>query len=130
MDLAKRLGAHLRALRNQQGLTLEQVSAQSGLPAESLSRFERGRTLPSLRTLERIAAGLGVTLADAVTLDRAPTEAGGLPPEVRGIALLVAGKAPATIEKARRFVELVVELEADDSSSDRTAPARQSRRRS
>src|SRR5262245_34531189 len=116
MDLGKRLARHLHALRQQQGLTLEQLSELSGIPPESLSRFERGRTVPSLRTLERIALGLGLGLEDLVRFERLPQQAGGLDPEVRGIAELLVGKATRTVKKVRRVVQLLVQLEEEEDS--------------
>lgn len=38
-----------------------------GLDTESISRFERGKTLPSLATLERLAIGLETTVADLLS---------------------------------------------------------------
>ena len=39
------------------------------------------------------------------------TEAGGLPPEVRGIAMLLAGAPAPLLDKARRIVAVLVEGE-------------------
>ncbi len=112
--LAKRVGARLRQIRTTQGLTLEQLSDLSGIPPESISRVERGRTLASLRTLDRLARGLAVELPALLSQDApGPVDATSLPPEVRGIALLLAGKSPRTIEKVRRLIEVVLEYEAE-----------------
>lgn len=108
--LQKRIGGRLRALRNQQDVTLEQLAEASGLPPETISRIERGRSSPSLRSLERLAVGLGLSLAELLGGD-AVTEAGGLPPEVRGIALLLAGAPAPLLDKARRIVAVLVEGE-------------------
>ncbi|GAA5063546.1 helix-turn-helix domain-containing protein [Nocardia callitridis] len=45
-------------------LTLAQLSARTELSASFLSQFENGRTNSSLRSLQRIADGLGTTATD------------------------------------------------------------------
>lgn len=53
-------GAHLRQLREQSGLTLEQVADAAGIAGRQLGRVEAGRASPSLLWLVDVAAGLGV----------------------------------------------------------------------
>jgi transcriptional regulator with XRE-family HTH domain len=55
------LGRAIRGLRREQGLTLVQVAAASGLSQPFLSRLELGRARPSMRSLFRIAEALGTT---------------------------------------------------------------------
>jgi transcriptional regulator with XRE-family HTH domain len=57
------IGQRLQALRREQGLTLEQLAADSGLSAGYLSQIETGAAVPSLTTLQLIAAELGVDIA-------------------------------------------------------------------
>jgi transcriptional regulator with XRE-family HTH domain len=54
------LGKRLRALRDDQGLTLAQLGQQVALSASYLSQVERGVTMPSLPRLTAIAAALDV----------------------------------------------------------------------
>jgi transcriptional regulator with XRE-family HTH domain len=54
------LGKNLRALRKEEGLTLQQLGERVGLSASYLSQVERGVTLPSLSRLTSIAEALGV----------------------------------------------------------------------
>lgn len=51
-----RLGIELRRLRNNCHLKLRQVSTATGLSVSFLSDMERGRTRPSLGTLEKLAS--------------------------------------------------------------------------
>jgi pyridoxamine 5'-phosphate oxidase len=69
------LGRAIRAARQARGMTLEQVAAHAGLSQPFLSQLELGRTLPSMRSLSRIASALGTTRQ--ALLGRA---AGHLPP--------------------------------------------------
>jgi transcriptional regulator with XRE-family HTH domain len=57
------IGRRLQALRREQGLTLEQLAADSGFSAGYLSQIETGAAVPSLTALQLIAAELGVDVA-------------------------------------------------------------------
>ena len=50
------LGAKLRVLRNNRQYTLADVGKETGLSVSFLSDVERGRTKPSLDTLQKLAA--------------------------------------------------------------------------
>jgi len=63
-DLPTRLGRNLAARRKALGLTQAQVAERLEVETETLSRFERGKHVPSLLTLERLAAVLGATCGD------------------------------------------------------------------
>lgn len=64
--VSKRVGASCRRTRLERGLTQKDVAALTGIAAPNLSRIERGGTPPRLRTLERLAAAYGTTVADLV----------------------------------------------------------------
>jgi mannose-6-phosphate isomerase-like protein (cupin superfamily)/DNA-binding XRE family transcriptional regulator len=55
------LGATIRRLRKEHGLTLVQLAKASQLSHPFLSQLERGLTHPSMRSLYRIAIALGTT---------------------------------------------------------------------
>lgn len=57
-DLATRLSRNLAARRRVISLTQAQVAERLGVDTETVSRFERGKHVPSLLTLERMAAVL------------------------------------------------------------------------
>ncbi len=62
---AKRLvGERLQLLRKRKGLSQEGLASKIGIDTKSLSRLERGAHYPSMETLERIRAELGVELRD------------------------------------------------------------------
>jgi transcriptional regulator with XRE-family HTH domain len=54
------LGAALRILREQAGLSQTDVSRQAGMSKSQLSKYETGRELPKLDSLARILRALGV----------------------------------------------------------------------
>ena len=63
---AERIGRRVREEREQIGLTLEALARKTGMQVSNLSRLEHGKHLPSLETLERVAAALSVRIADLV----------------------------------------------------------------
>lgn len=54
----------MRALRAAKGVTQEQLSLATGIRTTYISDIERGARNPSWKVLVRLAAGLGVSLAD------------------------------------------------------------------
>lgn len=60
---ATELGARVRALRHERGLTLKGLGRRAGLSHPFLSQVERGLARPSVGSVERIAAALDVSVA-------------------------------------------------------------------
>jgi transcriptional regulator with XRE-family HTH domain len=54
----------LKRLREERGMGLRQLSAKSGVSADSISDFEALRRLASPRTARRLAGALGVRVKD------------------------------------------------------------------
>ncbi len=66
--LAKRIGARIRVLRKEAGLTLEKLAYESEVGSKGfLSDVEKGLARPSVETLQSIADRLEVALLDIVT---------------------------------------------------------------
>jgi transcriptional regulator with XRE-family HTH domain len=57
------IGARLKTLRAAGGLTLGDLAERSGVSRAMLSRIERGESSPTAQLLNRVCAGLGVTLS-------------------------------------------------------------------
>ncbi|GLI16741.1 transcriptional regulator [Moorella thermoacetica] len=55
------VGARLRRLREQKGITLSELSRRSGVSLAHISEIERSRSTASLKTLEKLAAVLEVS---------------------------------------------------------------------
>jgi transcriptional regulator with XRE-family HTH domain len=67
-----RIGARVRALRRERGLTIEQIAAATGLTKGFISQLERDRTQPSLSSIARICDALGVRLSHIFEREPAP----------------------------------------------------------
>jgi transcriptional regulator with XRE-family HTH domain len=63
LDTETRLAARLRGLRTGRGLTLEALAERAGVSRSTISLIERGASSPTAAVLDRLAAGLGVTIA-------------------------------------------------------------------
>lgn len=64
--IVQRVASRLRDVRRARGLTLDQLSASSGVSRTALSQIERQKSNPSLASLWKIAAGLGLSLLELV----------------------------------------------------------------
>jgi transcriptional regulator with XRE-family HTH domain len=60
--ICRRIGARVVELRGAQGLSLDALAARSGVSRSMISLIERGESSPTAVVLEKLAAGLGVTL--------------------------------------------------------------------
>lgn len=52
----------MKAIRHQRGWTLKDLAERCGLSVSYLSDLERGRTAPSYKTMEKLAAAFELTL--------------------------------------------------------------------
>src|SRR5207249_8790550 len=62
-DINGRIARRVRALRAELGMTLDALAAKSEVSRSMLSLVERGESSPTAAVLEKIASGLGVSLA-------------------------------------------------------------------
>jgi transcriptional regulator with XRE-family HTH domain len=91
------LGHRLRTLREERGLTQQAVAKAAGIATDMVSRLENGHySSPGLRTLLRIADGMGITVATLL-------------PDVQ----TVSHASPETAMRAR-LSALIHRLELDD----------------
>jgi transcriptional regulator with XRE-family HTH domain len=94
----------LRELREEWGLSQEQLAQRAGLTAKYLSTVENGHTNPSLGSLARIAAGLDLPVTALV----AGAEIGGdLRTDLAVLASLVAALSPVQRRRALRVLTVM-----------------------
>ena len=70
MDMRKLVGRNVRRIRQQKGITQEQLAELSGFSQQYLSGLERGLRNPTIVTLYELAQTLGVSHLDLVKPDR------------------------------------------------------------
>lgn len=72
-EINQQVADRLRALRKQAGLSLEELSARSGVSRAMLSQIETLKANPTIAVLWKVAAGLGVSFADLLGAQPAPS---------------------------------------------------------
>jgi transcriptional regulator with XRE-family HTH domain len=71
-DLTPIVGANLRRLRNQRGLSLERLSHLSGVSRAMLGQIELGQSAPTINVLWKISSALGVPFSALITARGSP----------------------------------------------------------
>ena len=89
------LGARVSQLRQQQGMTLEQLASASGVSRSMLSQIERGGANPTLAVTQRIAQTFGISIGELVD-----------DPNASSPIDVVRGDDPATLFRADGECEL------------------------
>lgn len=62
LNLRAAVGAAIRTLRTSQGIPQESLASRAEVDRAFMGRLERGESNPSVETLAKVAAGLGVPL--------------------------------------------------------------------
>jgi len=68
------IGARLRALRIEQGLSVNELAMRAGVSAGTVSQVERNKANPSMRILERLRHALSVPLTALLEADDAASD--------------------------------------------------------
>ena len=66
--LLKLLGKRIKAIREQKGVTQQELAALCNFEKSNLSRIEAGRSNVTIHTLNKIATSLKVSISDLVNL--------------------------------------------------------------
>ena len=103
------IGARIRELREEKGLSQGDIEKTTGLLRCYTSRVENGHTVPSLETLERFAAALGVPLYHLFFRSGEPSPTPNLTP--RESLQDLAGEPGSAGSDARFLLKLQVHLD-------------------
>ena len=76
-SLNQRIAARVSELRAVRALSLDALASMSGVSRSMISLIERGESSPTAVVLEKLAAGLGVTLASLFDAPVPPRGSGG-----------------------------------------------------
>lgn len=83
----KKIGQQIAKIRKERNLTQAQLAEAIDVAPETISRLERGVSVPSLNTIEEISKSLNVSLKDIFDFEYAPKK---VSPSEREIARVVA----------------------------------------
>lgn len=115
------LGAAIAEARHAAGLSQAMVAKKTGLAVETLSRVERGKLIPGIDTLSRIAVALGVSLDEllGLKLPKAP-KARVLRPAERRLLDAVAELSEGDIDRVREALVSLIMIEPPPRKRTRT----------
>ena len=68
-ELLKTIGARIRTVRIERGLSLRDLAFSIGIEASNLSVIENGKSNPQILTYAKIAAALKIHLSDLFSVD-------------------------------------------------------------
>ena len=63
-EIGKQVGFNIRQLREEKGISQEQLAAKADLHRTHIGRIERGEKTPNVETVHKIAWGLGIDVKD------------------------------------------------------------------
>jgi transcriptional regulator with XRE-family HTH domain len=66
MDMRELVGSNVKRIRQEKGLTQEQLAERSGFSQQYISGLERGRRNPTIVTIYELATVLGVDHVELV----------------------------------------------------------------
>jgi len=66
------LGKHLRTLRKERGLSIEEIAFKAEIDAQNLRKYELGRQEMKISMLKRIATAFDLTTSELLVFDKKP----------------------------------------------------------
>ncbi len=66
--LLKKIGVRIKEIRQQKGLTQQELAAELDYEKSNMSRLESGNIDPRASTLNKVAKALGVTLSELMDI--------------------------------------------------------------
>ena len=74
MSIAIQLGRQIRSIRKKLGMSQEELAFKAGLSPAHLGQIERALKKPTVETVDKIAAALGVSFAELFSFGTTPTD--------------------------------------------------------
>ena len=106
MNLKDRVASRIKTIRKLRGLTQEELAQRVDRTVFAISQLERGRSLPSFETLERLSVALEMPVKEFFDDG---TEAAGMSPRRLSLTTAVADRvrsmADDEIEATLRMIE-------------------------
>lgn len=111
------LGRCLLRFRLRRGLTQEELAAASAVSVDCIRRLERGRFSPTLRTLEKIAEGLHISLSTFFCCLET-----GRSDEIAELCDWLSYRSALEVDLVARVLKALVKPERPRHSSERRGP--------
>lgn len=95
------VGSKITKIRTAQGLSLTNLAKLSGIAQSSLSYIESGKAQPTVETLNKICATLGISLAEFFADDQEPVS---IPPHLKRLLDQSRDLTPEQVEQLNKFI--------------------------
>lgn len=69
-EFCMELGKHLRTLRKERGLSIEEIAFKAEIDAQNLRKYELGRQEMKISMLKRIATAFDLTTSELLVFDK------------------------------------------------------------
>lgn len=106
--IARQVGARIRQLRTDRGMSLEKLALECGMNPAFLGHVERGLRCPTVYTLARVCAGLDISLAELFLA--APDQENDNAAAIQHVTDQMRSLTPQQAETVARLVDDAVEL--------------------
>lgn len=104
-SILKRFSERLKYLRVESKMTQEALANRSKLATGFISDLERGQKIPSLVTLDRLAHGLGIDVAELVRFSNNPMEGDRHQDDLILLIRILQKMSPLEIKRVRKVIE-------------------------
>lgn len=118
-DIERRIRQRVRALRTENGLTLNEVAQKAGLTLDAVSKIEGGRRTPSLPTVIKLARALSVPPSELFA-----EEDPSLSPALRALVAALDDKSVEVQQVALDIVRSLLVILDDKARGKRSASRR------
>ncbi|MCL2838745.1 MAG: helix-turn-helix domain-containing protein [Oscillospiraceae bacterium] len=105
-EVAKALGNKLISIREDLGISQEELAFKCGLAAAHMGQLERGEKSPTLDTLQKIADGLYITISDLLDFGMS-LPANKLDSKTNKIVAIVQNRSETEKSKAHDMLKLL-----------------------
>ena len=103
MNIKLLLGKRIRELRRARGYTQERLAEKTGLSVAFIGLTERGQECPSIKTADRIAKALDVTLSELFDFSEEKPDRRGIDKAIEGLAVKL---KRARVDNARFVLDI------------------------
>jgi len=107
--IEKLIGEQVAKIRREREITQEQLAELVGVATETISRLERGVSIPSLKTLTKISQALHISLRDLFDLEYPQKSVSAIEKESMKLLAYLKTKKPDDIKMCYRILKVLFE---------------------
>lgn len=110
-DVEKLIGAQIAKIRNDREITQERLAELINVAPETISRLERGVSIPSIKTLDKISHALYTSLQNLFDFEylEVPEKGDAVEHEIARLIAFVKTKNPDDIKMSYRLLKTIFE---------------------